>query len=363
MNLYAAGQNYVFGNSLAAGLAPKALSNPGITWESTATTDIGADLALFRGKLDATFDWYNRRTSAILVRLPLSSLYGALTPPYQNVAVVQNRGWEIALVYKNQVDDFTYTIGGNLSRNINKVLRYQSNPNVIQSIGNNSIIKQGLPINALYGYIADGTFKNQQEIDKWAKQKLSGSNKPGDLKYMDLNHDGVINGNDRTFLGSVIPEYTYGFNLQGGYKGFSLSVLFQGIGNVRRYYQNVWYTSSVRYGRAINAYFKDAWSQDNPNSNIPRLTSDNNNDNTQASSFWVQNGAFLRLKDIQLSYNLPARLLKKIAVSGIQVYVDAQNPFTWTHYAGLDPETGNYTQNKIENPNVRIFSFGVNASF
>ncbi len=363
MGLYAAGQNYIFGNSLSAGLAPKALPNPDITWESTATTDIGADISLFREHFDITFDWYNRRTSNILVQLPLSSLYGALTPPYQNVAVVQNRGWEAALGYKNTVGSFQYAVSGNFSHNSNKVLRFQGNPDVIQSIGNNSIIKQGLPIGALYGYQAQGTFKNQHDIDNWAKQKLSGSNKPGDLKYADVKQDGVINGSDRTYLGSVIPEYTYGLTLQAGYKGVSFSVLFQGIAGVKRYYQNLWYTSAVRYGREINSYFLNAWSTDNPNSDIPRLTTDSNSDNTQASSFWVQNGSFLRVKNMQLSYNFPAGWLKKSFISGIQVYADAQNPFTWTKYNGLDPETGNYTDYQIENPNVRTFSLGINASF
>jgi len=363
MNLYSAGLNYIFGNALSSGLAPTTLSNPDITWETTTTSDVGADISLLKQRLDLTFDWYDRKTSAILVQLPLSSLYGGLTAPYQNIGIVRNRGWEIALNYKDKVGAFDYAVGGNLSYNANKVLYFQGNPNVIQSIGNNSIIKQGLPINALFGYQAAGTFKNQDEIDKWAKQKLSGSNKPGDLKYVDVKKDGVINGSDRTYLGSVIPKYTYGFSAEVGYKGVVLSALFQGIGGVSRYYQNLWYTSGVRAGREINSYFLHAWSTDNPTSNIPRLTTDNNADNTQASSFWVQNASFLRVKNLQLSYTLPAKWMKRTFVSGLQLYANAQNPFTWTKYNGLDPETGNYTDYQMENPNVRIVSFGINASF
>lgn len=363
MNLYSAGLNYIFGNALASGLAPTALSNPNITWESTTTSDVGADITLLKQRLDLTFDWYNRKTSDILVPLPLSSLYGGLTAPYQNIGIVRNRGWEISLNYRDKAGDIDYAIGGNLSYNDNKVLYFQGNPNVIQSNGNNSIIKQGLPINALYGYVTAGTFKNQDDIDKWAKQKLSGSNKPGDLKYMDLKKDNLIDGNDRTFLGSVIPKYTYGFNAEVGYKGVVLSVLFQGVGGVKRFYQNLWYTSAVRAGREINSYFLNAWSTDNPNSNIPRLTTDNNGDNTQASSFWVQDASYLRVKNLQLSYTLPAKWIKRTFVSGLQIYANAQNPFTWTKYNGLDPETGNATDYQIENPNVRILSLGVNASF
>jgi len=363
MNLYSAGQNYIFGNALSAGLAPTKLSNPDITWESTTTSDVGADLVLLRQRLAVTFDWYDRRTNDILVQLPLSSLYGGLTPPYQNVGGVRNRGWEVLLNYKDKIGAFSYSIGGNLSYNNNKVLYYQGNPDVIQAIGNNSIIKQGLPINALYGYKAAGTFSSQDDIDKWAKQKLSGSNKPGDLKYADIKQDGVINGSDRTYLGSVIPKYTYGFNAEVGYKGIVLSALFQGVGGVSRYLNNLWFTSAIRPGREINSYFLNAWSANNPGSNIPRLTNDNNGDNTQASSFWVQSASFLRLKNVQLSYTLPLQWLRKTFVSGLQVYADAQNPVTWTKYRGLDPETGNTTDYQLQNPNVRIFTVGINASF
>ncbi|MBN9379201.1 MAG: TonB-dependent receptor [Chitinophagaceae bacterium] len=363
MNLYSAGQNYVFGNALSAGLAPTKLANPNITWESTTTSDAGADVLLLRQRLSVTFDWYDRRTNHILVQLPLSSLYGGLTAPYQNVGIVRNRGWEVALSYKDKVGDVSYSVGGNLSYNTNKVLYFQGNPDVIQAIGNNSIIKQGLPINALYGYVAAGTFKSQDDIDKWAKQKLSGSNKPGDLKYVDIKQDGVINGSDRTYLGTVIPKYTYGFNAEVGYRGIVLSALFQGVGSVSRYFNNLWYTSAIRPGREINTDFLNAWSADHPNSNIPRLTNDNNGDNTQASSFWVQNAAFLRLKNVQLSYTLPAKWIRKAFVSGLQVYADAQNPITWTKYKGLDPETGTTTNYQLENPNVRIFTVGINASF
>ncbi|HEY4207436.1 MAG TPA: TonB-dependent receptor, partial [Puia sp.] len=363
MNLYSAGLNYIFGNALAAGLAPTKLSNPNITWESTTTSDVGTDIMLLGQRLAFTFDWYNRQTNNILVALPLSSLYGGLSNPYQNVGVVQNRGWEIALSYKDKIGDFTYAIGGNLSQNTNTVLHFQGNPDVIQSIGNNSIIKQGLPINAIYGYVADGTFKNQDDIDKWAKQKLSGTNKPGDLKYMDLKKDGVINGSDRAFLGSVIPKYTFGFNAEIGYKGVVLSALFQGIGGAKRYLNNLWFTTGIRPGREINSYFLNAWSADHPTSNIPRLTTDNNSDNTQASSFWVEDGSFLRLKNLQLSYTLPARWMKRTFVTGLQIYGNATNPVTWTKYPGLDPETSNYTDYQMENPNVKIYTLGINATF
>lgn len=363
LNLYSAGQNYTFGGGVASGIAPTALSNPDITWENTATTDAGADIGLFGDHLNLTFDWYDRKTRNILVRLPLSSLYGGLTAPYQNVGVMDNRGWELDIDYQGKAGDWQYAVGGNLSDNTNKVIHFQGNPDVIQSTGNNSIIKEGLPMNALFGYIAEGTFKTQDEIDKAPKQKLSGSNKPGDLKYKDINGDGVINGDDRTYLGSTVPRYTYGFHAEVSYRGFTVSALFQGISGVKRYLSNLWYTSAVRYGREINSYFLDAWSPDHPNSNIPRLTTDNNGDNTQASSFWVQNGSYLRLKNLQVAYSFPSQWLSRTFVSSAQLYVNGQNLLTWTHYNGLDPETGNYTDYQMEYPNVRVLSAGLNVSF
>jgi TonB-linked SusC/RagA family outer membrane protein len=363
MNLYSAGLNYPFGGTVNAGLAPVSMANPDITWESTTTTDAGMDLTLFRQKLDMTFDWYDRETNHILEQLPLSFLYGGLTPPYQNVGKVRNRGWEVSATYKDKAGPVTWSLGGNLAYNTNTVVYFQGNPNVITAMGNNSVIKQGLPIDALYGYKADGTFKSQDEISKWAKQKLSGTNKPGDLKYEDVKKDGVIDGNDRVYLGSVIPKYTYGFNAAVGYKGIVLSALFQGIAGVSRYYNNLWYTSAIRPGREINSHFLNAWSAAHPNSNIPRLTTDNNSDNTQASSFWVQNGSFLRLKNLQLTYTVPLKWVEHLGIARLQVYANAQNPFTWTKYNGLDPETGNYTDYQIENPNVRVLTFGLNLSF
>lgn len=368
MNLYSPGQDYLVGGSLSAGMAPTTLSNSDITWETTTSTDVGADLSFFKSKLNFTADWFNRRTEDILVRIPLSSLYGGLTAPYQNVGVVENKGWEFEGGYQDRLGDFTYSIGANFTTIDNKVVYFQGDPKVTQSLGNNTIIMQGQPYGAIYGYQAMGTFKNNEEIATWAKQKASGTNKPGDLKYKDISGpngvpDGVINASDRTIIGNTTPKYYFGSKAEVGYKGLSLYVMFQGAAGADRYYSNLWNTSAIRYGREINSYFLNAWSTENPNSDIPRLTLDTNSDNTQVSSFWVQSVSYLRLKDIQLSYSLPAKWLNKTSISKIQFYTNAQNLFTWTNFRGLDPETANYLQYNVEHPNVRIISFGVNASF
>ncbi len=368
MDLYSPGQDYIIGGALSAGLAPTTLSNPDITWEKTTTSDVGADLSFFQNKLNITADWFNRRTEDILVRIPLSSLYGGLTAPYQNVGVVDNKGWEFECGYQDKLGDFAYSISTNFTTIANKVVYFQGDQKVTQSLGNNTIIMQGQPYGAIYGYRAMGTFKNNEEIAAWAKQKSSGTNKPGDLKYEDISGpngvpDGVINANDRVIIGNTTPKYYYGLKAEVGYKGLNLYMMFQGIAGADRYYNNLWNTTAIRYGREINSYFLNAWSTENPNSDIPRLTLDTNSDNTQVSSFWVQHVSYLRLKDIQLSYTLPAKWLNKTFISKIQVYTNGQNLFTWTKFRGLDPETADYLQYNVEHPNVRIISFGVNASF
>lgn len=363
LNLYSAGQNYNFGNTISAGLAPTALSNPSITWETTTSTDLGAEFGFFDNRLTLSTTWYNRKASDVLVRLPLSSLYGGLTAPFQNVGVVQNRGWEFDAGYRNNIGQLSYAFNGNLTINTNKVLKFQGDPNVIQSVANQSIIKVGESINALYGYESVGIFQNQAEIDAWAKQKPTGTNKPGDLKYRDVNGDKVIDASDRVIIGNVVPKYAYGFSAEFGYKGFNLHLMFQGVGKVSRYYQNLWYTSAIRYRRAINSDFLDAWTPQNPNTTVPRLTLETNGDNVVASSYWVQNASFLRLKDAQLAYTLPAKFFAKTFVSSVQLYANGQNLFTKTDFRGLDPETASPTQARIEYPNVRIYTFGLNVSF
>jgi TonB-linked SusC/RagA family outer membrane protein len=360
MNLYAAGQNYSYGGSIAAGLAPTTMANPDITWEKTTSSNLGIDANLFNDHFNVTFDVFNRHTSDILVKLGLSSLYGGLTPPYQNVGVVDNKGWELSMGYNNNAGDFRYGVSGNVSNINNKVVKFQGN--TIGPLSGASVIKEGWSIGSLYGLQVAGIFQNDADVAAWARQRTAGLNKPGDFKFVDMNDDKVVNGNDRINMGNTIPNWYFGLNLNAGYKGFDLSLLFQGVGGVKRYYQDNWYTSGIRAGREINADFLNAWTPENPNTNIPRLTSAANTDNTQANTFWVQDASFVRLKNIQLSYTIPKKVFRS-TLQSIRVYVNAQNAFTWTKFKGLDPEVSDYTQPGIQYPNVRVITGGVNVIF
>ncbi|HVI43256.1 MAG TPA: TonB-dependent receptor [Chitinophaga sp.] len=360
--LYSSGLNYSYAGKLVPGLAPTDMANPDIRWETSNSTNLGLDANLFNDHFTLNFDVFKRRTTDILVRLELSSLYGGLTPPYQNVGIVENKGLELNLAYNNRVGNFTYGVSGNVSYINNEVVQYQPNPEAIGTLGGAAVLRKGWSIGSLYGYQVDGIFQSDDEIAKWAKQRTSGTNKPGDFRYVDVNNDGVINGSDRVNLGNTIPKWYYGLNLNAGYKGFELALLFQGVGDVKRFYQDSWYTSGIRSGREINTEFLNAWTPDNRNTNIPRLTSSGNTDNTQASSFWVQDASFLRLKNIQLSYTIPKHVFKS-TIQNIRVYMNAQNVFTWTKFKGLDPEVGDYTRAGIQYPNVRIITGGVNVTF
>ncbi|HVW62503.1 MAG TPA: SusC/RagA family TonB-linked outer membrane protein, partial [Puia sp.] len=363
MDLYGIGQNYIFGSTVTSGIAPTSLSNPNITWETTTSANIGTELSFFNNQLDLEFDVFNNKTNNILVQLPLASAYGSLIAPYQNAGIVQNKGWELGGIYRNKAGAFRYSFNGNISHTANKVLRFDDNPNVIQSTGNNSIIKQGQSINALFGYQAAGIFQSRQDIDSWARQKPAGRNSPGDLRYRDQNGDGIIDDKDRVIIGSTIPRYYYGFGGDLSYRNIGLNVLFQGVCGVQRYYNNLWYTSAIRYRRAINEVFVNAWTPENTHTTVPRLTTDANTDNTAPSSYYVQNGSFLRLKNVQLSYTLRARWIKRSAISNLQIYANAQNLLTGTKFNGLDPETANPTDYQVEYPIVKIITFGLNATF
>ncbi|PSL50254.1 TonB-linked SusC/RagA family outer membrane protein [Chitinophaga niastensis] len=360
MDLYSAGQNYSYGGSIAAGLTPLTMANQNITWEKTTSSNLGVDANLFNDHFNVTFDVFNRHTSDILVKLGLSSLYGGLTPPYQNVGIVDNKGWELSMGYNNSAGDFRYGISGNVSNINNKVVKFQGN--AIGTLSGASVIKEGWSIGSLYGLQVAGIFQNDADVAAWAKQRTAGTNKPGDFKFVDMNNDKVVDGADRINMGNTIPNWYFGLNLNAGYKGFDLALLFQGVGGVKRYYQDNWYTSGIRAGREINADFQNAWTPDNPNTNMPRLTAAANTDNTQANTFWVQNASFVRLKNIQLSYTIPKKVFRS-TLQSIRVYVNAQNAFTWTKFKGLDPEVSDYTQPGIQYPNVRVITGGVNVIF
>ena len=349
------GANYILGNAPANGAAQTDMANRDISWESSTTKDAGIDVGLFQNRLNITYDYYIRKTSGILLQLPIPAIIG-LTSPYQNAGVVKNTGWDLAVSYNNRMGAFKYNIGLNMSDVRNEVLSLKGTGPYISSY---SIITEGQPINALYGYKAIGLFQSQDQVDKSPKQ--FGNYAPGDIVYKDINSDGIINADDREIMGNQIPRYVYGLSFSAEYKDFDLSFLVQGVGkrDVFLYQDAVW--AFYNAGK-IQTWQLDYWTPDNPNAKYPRLIAETTHNNFQNSSFWVYNAAYVRLKNLQLGYSVPKRLITRTFIENLRVYVSGQNLFTLDHMPkGWDPERP--SGGAVVYPISNTFVFGLNLTF
>lgn len=343
-------QNYVFGNNETSGIgiAPLRPGNPDLKWETTITTNFGLDLAFLQNSITLTADYFVKTTSDLLYEPPVLNTSGASQNPTVNTGEIQNKGLELSLNYKKRVNDFFFSVGGNISVIKNEV-KSLSTANDFITVGNagNGIqgisrTETGQPLASFYGLKVIGLFQNQAEIDNNAS--LSG-NLPGDVRYEDLNEDGVINDDDRTFIGSPLPDFSYGINLDMSYKQFDLSMFFQGThGN------DIFDATSLLLDGQLQSNLRTSylgrWTGEGTSNTIPRASFDSYSNNNKSSSRFVKDGSYLRLKNIQIGYNLPDEVLNKISLSKARVYVAAQNLLTFTNYDGLDPELGiDQTQN------------------
>ena len=355
MNL---GYDYPFGGTLYSGSRMTIASNQEISWETTQMSNFGVDGLLYGGKISFSFEYYIKKTDDILLQLPIPLTVGQ-TAPYQNAGSVQNNGWEFSLGYKGKIStDFKYGVRLNLSDVKNKITDLK-NTDWESTDASNRILAyhMGEPIAAFYGYLSDGIFQNQSEIDNHATQP--GDVQPGDLIYRDLNNDGVINADDQTVIGSNIPRYTYGLNLEASYKNFDFSVFLQGVAKV-----DVTTQQANAAPKNADGNFKpihmDSWSSDNTDASFPRLTT--GNQNYVSSSYWIKSGAYLRLKNAQIGYTIPQPIIQSIGLSNCRVYVGGQNLLTFSKLTddGIDPEN---PQDSRYYPQVKIYTFGINVDF
>ncbi|SKB88339.1 TonB-linked outer membrane protein, SusC/RagA family [Sphingobacterium nematocida] len=341
--------NYVFDDRIYTGAALLTMANPEIKWETTTVTDIGVDLQLWKS-FSLTADYFYRKTTDILLQLDIPKTNG-LGAPYQNAGVMENKGWEVSLGYRNQVNSFKYGVTVNLSDVKNKVLDMRG----VQRTGL-QVNHEGYPMNSLYGYEAEGYFKDAADIADHAKQ--FGTVAPGDIKYKDQNGDGKIDNQDEIIMGSHLPRYTYSTNIDLGYKGFDLSLFLQGVGKA----------SGYLYGQGIMPFYeggtvqeqhKDRWTPENTNSNFPRFAFNEIN-NIQNSTFWMKSAAYLRLKNVQLSYTVPLSPRMQENIKALRIYVSGQNLFTHNKFwEGYDPEgpvgDGSWY------PQMKVYSVGLNV--
>jgi TonB-linked SusC/RagA family outer membrane protein len=353
--------NYSFDNSsLSTGVAQTALNNPNIQWETTTMTDVGVDITLFKN-FNITADWYKKRTSNILRQSQVTAVVG-LSAPAVNDGIVDNKGIELGINYSNSIKDgalrgFTYSIGANVDHNENKLVQFGQ-----REIGGYTVNQNGLPWNSFYMLDVVGIFQSAAEVASSPKQ-YNDDTKPGDLKYRDVNGDGKIDDNDRTVVSGAYPKLNYSFNLGASWKGFDLSALFQGVYGVKSYVSG-WGTLPFVQGTPPTTDWLNRWTPEHPSTTMPLLYWGQNAPQkiTRASTFWLQDASYLRVKNLVLGYTIPAKVTQRIGIDRLRVYFSGDNLFTFTKFKGLDPERVG-SGDLVQYPQNKIYSFGVNLTF
>ncbi len=360
---------YLYGNDYHSQLAggKNYMGNPIVSWETTKQTDIGVDLGFFNGKLNLVVDWFEKKTDGMLLQVGLPNYLGFTNNPWVNAGNVKNTGWEIEIKHRNNISDFNYNVGVNLFTFKNKVISLGGGEPIFdgQWISYYTTKTEvGKSIGYFYGLKTDGIFQSQAEADASFQEGA----RAGDLRFVDVNGDKKIDANDRTEIGDPFPELSYGINLGADYKGFDLQLLFQGtLGNDIMNIQKIDMKSGVGWYNAPKELLTEAWSPTNPSNKQFRISSDNTA-NLQVSDWLVEDGSYIRLKNIQAGYSLPKQLLTKAHIEKVRFWVGAYNLFTATKYSGLDPEIGNSTPSKngVDQgcyPQAVSYMIGVNATF
>jgi TonB-linked SusC/RagA family outer membrane protein len=356
-----AASSYGFNGTPVVSFSPAQLANKDITWETTTQVNLGLDAVLFRG-FTLGLDYYKKRTEGILLNLPIPTTIGLAAPP-QNAGIVENSGIEIQAGYRNAPSkNLRYSAVFNFSNNKNKVISLAGTGPFISGsdIDPLFIVKEGLSINSLWGYETDGFFKTAEEAKNYPT--ITANRSAGDVKYLDLNGDGKIDANDRTVIGSSFPDFIYSFNGNIGYKNFELSLFFQGAAGVDARLSGALAENGNNEGFVPAIVSKDYWTPENPNARFPRPLK-RDLFNMYTSDRLVVNGDYLRLKNVQLLYNLPKSIIEKVKMTNASIYVSATNVLTFSKLNewGLDPEAG--SGRGIYYPQVSVMSLGANIQF
>jgi TonB-linked SusC/RagA family outer membrane protein len=367
---------YGFEESVDQGYVVVNMRDQDIKWETVESYNLGLDALLLEGRLQSTIDWYLKDTEDMLVGVPIPIYYGYEGGPVSNVGSVRNTGLELSVNYKERVNaDFQYNVGFNISTYTNEVLSLGNGQPITGGTyygGSATRTEEGQPIGYFYGYKTDGVFQTQAEIDNYAAQ-VGDDNaglQPGDLKFVDTNEDDLINDDDRTFLGSPIPDFTYGLNGGLNFKGIEFSVFFQGSQGNEIF--NAMKTHLYKFDETNkHKDMLDSWTPQNTNTDMPRLDGNDINNTNRTSDRFVEDGSYIRLKNLTVGYNIPEDFLKPIGVEALKVYFSGQNLWTKTDYSGADPEIGQVSSNNYLSrgvdigtyPQAQVYTFGVKVQF
>lgn len=380
---------YPFGNQVTQGISQLVLANPNINWETTRQWDFGVDLGLFRDQLLINIDYYNRTTSDLLWTAAVAPSVG-LNAPFVNAGEVNNRGWEFVATYRKYEGDFTFDLSANLTTITNEVLGLGETDstviftgNATDDLSNVSITRIGDPIGSFYGFQHDGIFQSWDDVYGWARinQDPNGGRDaatavsrtaPGDLRWIDQDGDGDVDGDDRVILGSPIPDFIYGATFNAGYKNFDLQVFLQGMHGNEIFNAATRWLEDMRQNFNQGTAVLDRWQAEGDQTDIPRATrSDPNQNILRVSDRYVEDGSFMRIRNFTVGYTLPANVAEKIRANRVRVYGTIQNLATFTRYSGLEPEIGSYTSgtardagiDRMVYPQPRTFLIGAQLGF
>ena len=351
-------------------------SNPNLKWEISESTNIGLDAAFFRNKLDLTLDYYVKTTKGMI--LPgLEDFHQGTAAADVNGGQVRNNGLEFSAGYGSQIGQVRLGARGNFSVINNELINLDGyNKSNVDFISHGDEVRStlypyrsmvGQPLYATFLVPYLGIFQSQGEIDAYAKDGnlIQPNAKPGDFKFQDVNNDGVITDEDKVFMDSYLPDFTYGFNLTLDYKGFDLSMILQGVAGVK-VFNGYKYTAlnASQSGYNLDNRVLDAWTPENTNTDIPRLsTKDDNRNFGTTSSWYLEDASYMRMKNITIGYTFPSQLLQKIDKnSSLRVYFSTENLFTITNYSGMDPEVGGKGMDVGQYPVPRTFTAGLSLS-
>lgn len=361
--------SYIFGDEVVTTLMAQSMANPSIHWEEVRQGNIGIDLGMWNSRLTLSVDGYIKNTTDMLVKaaIPITSGYEDIYTTYTNAGKVSNKGVEFTVStvnFESTTGGFRWETSLNATFNTNRIVSLNSDTPLYQNENSGAYItmqKNGLPINVFYGYVTDGLFQTQAEIDSHAFQQTGTA--PGDIRFKDLNNDGVINENDRTVIGDPNPDWIFSMSNTFSYKGFDLSIYLQGVAGNDIFNATSISNESMSSARNQTASVRYRWTGYGTSTVVPRAIYGDPNQNSRISDRFVEDGSYLRLKNITLSYTFPTRWLEKIHVDNARIYLSCENVVTLTKYSGFDPEVGINGIDGNRYPISRTLSLGLNFNF
>ena len=357
--------NYYYGQnaSMAYGSKANRLANEDLKWEESEQTNIGVDFGFWNNKLTFSVDYYIKKTNGMIIEMPIPSYVGEARP-LANVGDMENKGWEFELGYKWNIADANFAIKGNAAYLKNELKNLGNdtgflNYGISQFADGGTRAENGQPFPFFYGYKTNGILQNQAEADAYNTQ-YGTTSAPGDFRFVDTNNDNKITPDDRTNIGNGVPDWTFGLTFNAEWKGFDLSVFFQGVSGADVF--DATYRQDIASGN-YPTWVLQRWTGEGTSSSVPTL---GNSKNWVCSDMYIQDGSYLRLKNLTLGYTIPRQLTNKVGINRFRVFARAENLFTWTKYWGFDPEIGSGSTSLGVDygvyPQARTFTVGFNVS-